>query len=116
MRFRDNRIGDRERRLRNSFGRLDASRLLRRGECSEQRHSSTGAEAEHGGRRARNDAFGVAIERGLTGEPLGAERDQIALVTETFARRRHRLDQFAIGGKDRRRPPEIREQPLCAVG
>ena len=61
-------------------------------------------------------AVGAAIERGLAGELLGAERDQVALVTEALARRRHGLDQFAIGGEDRRRPLEIREQPLRAVG
>ena len=38
------------------------------------------------------------------------------LVAEALARRRHGLDQFAIGGENRRRPLEIREQPLRAVG
>ena len=61
-------------------------------------------------------AIGAAIEQCLAGELLGAERDQVALVAETFARRRPRLDQFAVGGENCRRPVEIREQPLRAVG
>ncbi len=70
---------------------------------------------EHGGGPGRDIAVGLAVEHRLAGELLGAERDQVALVTEALARRRHGLDQFAIGGEDRRRPLEVREQPLRAV-
>ena len=89
--------------------------LLRRRECDQQRHRRAGAEAEDGGGPGRDVAVGAAVERCLAGELLGAERDQVALVAEALARRRHGLDQFAIGGEHRRRPIEIREQPLRAV-
>ena len=56
-------------------------------------------------------AFGAAVEHGLAREFFGAERDQVALVAEALARRRLRLDQFAIGGENRRRPVEIGQQP-----
>ena len=56
------------------------------------------------------------LSDGLAGQPLGAERDQVALVAEALARLRRRLDQFAVGGEYRRGPLEIGEQPLRAVG
>ena len=90
--------------------------LCRRGKGGEQGHRRAGAEADEGDRPGRDIAFGAAVERGLAGKPLGAERDQIALVAEAFARFLRRLDQFAIGGKYRRGPPEIGKQPLRAVG
>ena len=47
-------------------------------------------------RAAHGCRLGAAIERGSGPARSRAERDQVALVTETFARRGHRLDQFAI--------------------
>ena len=70
-----------------------AGGLLRRGECHEQRHRRTGAEAEHGGGPGRDVAVGAAVERGLAGELLGTERDQVALVTEALARPRQLVRQ-----------------------
>ena len=64
----------------------------------------------------RDLALGLAVERGLARELLGAERDQVALVAEALARLRHCLDQFAVGGEDRRRPLEIGEQAVRALG
>ena len=114
MRFQRSRTGRDWRR--NSRGRIGAGRLLRCGERDQQRYRRSGAEAEHGSGPGRDVAVGAAIGRCLAGDLLGAERDEIALVTETFVHRRHRLDQFAIGGENRRRPIEIREQSVHAVG
>ena len=108
-------VGWRAARPRNR-GRVGARGLLGRGECDQQRHGRAGAEAEHGDGPGRDVAFGAAVERCLARELLGAERDQVELSPKRSLRRRHGLDQLAIGGKNRRRPLEIREQPLRAIG
>ena len=118
-RFRRGGIGRDRRALRAvaGMGGRDGARYLGgRVECDEQRDGRAGAEPQHGGGPGRDLAFGLAVEHRLAGELLGAERDQVALVAEALARRRHGLDQFAVGGEDRRRPLEIGEQPLRAVG
>ena len=97
-------------------GRFGARGLLGRGECYEERHRRAGAEAEHRYGPGRDVAFGAAVERCFAREPLGAERDQVEFIAKSFARRRHGFDQLAIGGKNCRRPVEIREQPLRAMG
>ena len=116
-RFQRSRTGRGWRRIAAALWRaLALRRLLGAAKATEQRNGRAGAEPQHGGGPGRDVAVGAAIGRRLAGELLGAERDEVALVAEAFARRRHRLDQFAIGGENRRRPIEIREQPLRAVG
>ncbi len=97
-------------------GRRGARGLLGRGKGYQQRDRRAGSEAEHRYGRGRDIAFGAAVEQCFAREPLGAERDQVEFIAEAFARRRHGFDEFAIGGKNRRRPVEIRKQSLRAIG
>ena len=117
LRFRRGGIGRDRRRLGSGGrrGRAGARGLGGRAEGDEQRDGRAGAQPQHGGGPSRDVAVGSAVEHRLAGELVGAERDQVAFVGEALARRRHGLDQFAVGAEDRRRPLEIGEQPLRAV-
>ena len=51
-------------------------------EGNEQRDGRAGAEPQHGGRSGGNGAFGPAVAAGLARELFGAERDEVAIVSE----------------------------------
>ena len=61
-------------------------------------------------------SLGTAVEASFAGEFFCAKRDQVAVITKQRACRRLGLDQFAVGGENRRGMLHIFEQTARPFG